>query len=385
MTDLNKVKEFLINNPGYLKKSPYKLSERLAIDSDICYLALKDTKLSLKNKVQSNKPQPKVLIYDLEVSYNIVKSWRVGYNLNINPSDIIEERKIICVSYKWLGEDQIYNIQWDKNHNDNTIIRPDEIPEEEPGRYILNITEADWEYTRNKPTFATVALSGSYNDLDNKLTAGLGILMNSNELTVDGSKFMSVPVANAAIASMQTQIDTKTPVVRTITINGITQDLESNRTWEVGNVSTTNTYSNPSFIGSLAYSKLTGTPSIPTILSKVFNNNVTRTLNSNYTISTTRDSQVNYSLTLSVTNPLLVGSSSATVFLEYSIDSGTSWVTISQVSNSSSVGITVTVAITLPNTFVLTGSIPSNALVRLRSVLTGTSSVTYIRGQEILN
>ncbi len=146
MSHLDKAIKFLIENKGYLKKSPYVLGERLNInDIDICKVALRNVKDSLKYSSLSlidktknlqkkynetlhklnntiEKSKPKVLIYDIETSYNIVKSWRVGYNLNINPSNIIHERKIICVSYKWLGEEDIYNLQWDINQDDKFLL-----------------------------------------------------------------------------------------------------------------------------------------------------------------------------------------------------------------------------------------------------------------------
>jgi hypothetical protein len=128
----------------------------------------------------------------------------------------------------------------------------------------------------------------------------------------------------------------------------------------------------------------TGTPKNFTSATRTFNNNVSRSLNTNYTISTTRDSQVSYSIALSVTNPLLAGSSTASVFLEYSTDGGTNWITVSQGVNASSVALTVTVQISQPNTQVLSGVIPANALVRLRSTTAGTATATYTRGQEVL-
>lgn len=132
------------------------------------------------------------------------------------------------------------------------------------------------------------------------------------------------------------------------------------------------------------YNDLINKPTIPTIAARVFNNNVARTLNSNYTISTTRDADVNYSVALSVTNPLLAGTSTASAFLEYSTDGGTNWITVSQVANASSVGLSVTIAITLPNTVILSGKIPANALVRIRTTVAGTATATYTRGQEVL-
>lgn len=169
------------------------------------------------------------------------------------------------------------------------------------------------------------------------------------------NNYMSIPAANTAIATMQNDINGKVPNARNITINGVTQNLSSDRNWTVS----------------------------ATVPSRVFNNNVARTLNSNYTISTTRDANVSYSVSLSVTNPLLAGASTASAFLEYSTDGGANWITVSQAVNSSSVALTVTVAITQPNTSVISGIIPANALVRLRTTTSGTASVSYVRGQEI--
>lgn len=144
-----------------------------------------------------------------------------------------------------------------------TVIRPNDILETDPGRYILNMVQADWNATFNKPDLATVATSGSYDDLTDKITAGEGILMTGNELSVDDTKFMSVPDAETAIAAMQSDINSKTPEVRTITINGQTKDLSGNRSWEVGNVSTAGAYADPSWITSLDYSKVLNKPTIP--------------------------------------------------------------------------------------------------------------------------
>lgn len=48
---------------------------------------------------------------------------------------------------------------------------------------------------------------------------------------------------------------------RTITINGTTYDLTANRSWTVGDVVTSGSYSNPAWITTLSWAKLTGVPS----------------------------------------------------------------------------------------------------------------------------
>lgn len=109
---------------------------------------------------------------------------------------------------------------------------------------------------------------------------------------------------------------------------------------------------------------------------------VTRSVNSNFTISTTKQATVYYSVTCSVTNPLLVGTSTAMAYLEYSINAGSTWLLPSQNGNSSGVGLTVTLQLTNGQTGVLAGTIPANALVRIRTAVTGTGSAVFVTGQE---
>ena len=64
----------------------------------------------------------KRLFYDIETSFNVGVFWRTGYNININPQDIIHERSIICICYKWEGEEEIHSLTWSKNQSDRKMI-----------------------------------------------------------------------------------------------------------------------------------------------------------------------------------------------------------------------------------------------------------------------
>ncbi len=147
--------------------------------------------------------------------------------------------------------------------------------------------------------------------------------------------------------------------------------------------------------GAASYNNSTGVLNVPTPASPTaptFNNAVSRSLSNaagstnQYTISTTQRSVVYYTITLSVSTPLLAGTASAQVFLEYSTNAGSSWNTVADISNSQSVGLSVSVAITMPQNMILSGEIPANALVRLRTVTSGSTPgvATYVRGQEVL-
>ena len=66
----------------------------------------------------------KRLFFDIETSPCIVYSWRVGYQINLSYENVIEDWKIICISYKWEHEDTVKNLAWDKNQCDKrTLLR----------------------------------------------------------------------------------------------------------------------------------------------------------------------------------------------------------------------------------------------------------------------
>ena len=61
------------------------------------------------------------LFIDIETSKNIAACWRTGYKNYVNPDDIIEERAIICVAYKWQGG-QVKVHTWDRQKNDRRLL-----------------------------------------------------------------------------------------------------------------------------------------------------------------------------------------------------------------------------------------------------------------------
>jgi len=64
----------------------------------------------------------KILFLDIETSPNRVFSWGLG-KVYLRPENIIEERKIICISYKWAGEKKVTSINWGKNQNDKSLLQ----------------------------------------------------------------------------------------------------------------------------------------------------------------------------------------------------------------------------------------------------------------------
>lgn len=75
----------------------------------------------VKPKLEGRKL--KRLFYDLELSPNVVLSFSIGFDVRIPHENIIQERKIIMISYKWAGDKRTHLLTWDKNQDDKEMLR----------------------------------------------------------------------------------------------------------------------------------------------------------------------------------------------------------------------------------------------------------------------
>lgn len=129
---------------------------------------------------------------------------------------------------------------------------------------------------------------------------------------------------------------------------------------------------------------LTGNPSgfLTSSYTPTINSGVTRPINSTtYTISTTKQANVSYTIKVSCT--ATIGSNSdGKVALQYSTNSGSTWIDVGEVENSNTVTLAVVLQSVTIQTGIISGNIPANALVRMNTTTVGTTTVTYVRGQE---
>ena len=125
----------------------------------------------------------KRLFFDIEVSPNIVFSWRSGYKLNIDPDNIIEERKIICVCWKWEGKDEIHSLTWDKKQDDRKLLK-DFIKVMDSAHEIIghNSDRFDVKWLRTRALLQGVDMLPHYVSIDTLKHARNGFYFNSNKL-----------------------------------------------------------------------------------------------------------------------------------------------------------------------------------------------------------
>jgi len=62
------------------------------------------------------------LYFDIETSPNIGIFWEAGYKKNIGYENIITERSIICICYKWEGEEKVYSLNWSSKKCDKKML-----------------------------------------------------------------------------------------------------------------------------------------------------------------------------------------------------------------------------------------------------------------------
>lgn len=67
--------------------------------------------------------KPKIMFFDIETSPNVGFFWRPGYKVSLTHDNIIQERRIICISYKFEGEKKVSSLHWDDRQNDKKLLK----------------------------------------------------------------------------------------------------------------------------------------------------------------------------------------------------------------------------------------------------------------------
>lgn len=188
------VKSFLRNKPGYLKEGGKRLRKVLLNKGFVTTVALckeairevnQESKLYVSGKAVADLEKPlKVLIYDIETSYNIVKSWRVGWNMTIHPEDILHERSIICVSWKWLGQKEVYNLSWNKATQSDAYLLEAFIEVLNQADLIVahNGDRYDLKFIKTRALLHGIPMRIDYNQFDTLKVAKKKFMFNSNKL-----------------------------------------------------------------------------------------------------------------------------------------------------------------------------------------------------------
>jgi predicted PolB exonuclease-like 3'-5' exonuclease len=62
------------------------------------------------------------LFWDIETSPNIGFFWRPGWRVTLDAQNIINERAVICICWKWGGEKKVHHLEWDAGNDLDMIM-----------------------------------------------------------------------------------------------------------------------------------------------------------------------------------------------------------------------------------------------------------------------
>jgi len=65
----------------------------------------------------------KRMFWDIETCPNIVLSWGASWKERLSHHNILEERRIICICWKWEGEDKVHSLDWGDEQCDKKLIQ----------------------------------------------------------------------------------------------------------------------------------------------------------------------------------------------------------------------------------------------------------------------
>jgi DNA polymerase elongation subunit (family B) len=125
----------------------------------------------------------KRLFFDIETSPNIGFFWSAGYKLNVPYSNIIKERAIICICYKWAGDDKVYSLTWDNNQDDKKMLEKFMSIANEASELVgHNGDKFDLPWIRTRCLFHRIPVFPSYTTIDTLKQSRSKFRFNSNRL-----------------------------------------------------------------------------------------------------------------------------------------------------------------------------------------------------------
>lgn len=160
------------------------------------------------------KTKRRRLFFDIEVSPNVGLFWQAGYKQKIDYGNIIKERAIICICYKWEDEKEVYSLQWDKKQCDKKVLESfAEIANQADELIGHNGDKFDLAWIRTRCLFHSIQLFPTYTTIDTLKVSRSKFKFNSNRLDyiakflgigqkihTDFNLWKDIVLANSAIA-----------------------------------------------------------------------------------------------------------------------------------------------------------------------------------------
>ncbi len=121
----NTIKEYIKTRYENQKNITHLASEikgKFGLDDDVEQLRRAVSNVLKRAELTKKKSEIKRLFFDIETSYYVVPTFQF-WKVNINTDNILRDKKIICICYKWQYEDEVHTLVWDSKQDDSKLIK----------------------------------------------------------------------------------------------------------------------------------------------------------------------------------------------------------------------------------------------------------------------
>lgn len=129
-----------------------------------------------------SKPKINRLIWDIETSPNIAFLWRTGYKLNVGHHNLLKERAIICICYKWEGSKKTHALKWDNGCDRKLLEDFLEVAKKADELVAHNGDRFDIKWFNTRCIFHGLEPIGDWKTIDTLKIAKKHFCFNSNRL-----------------------------------------------------------------------------------------------------------------------------------------------------------------------------------------------------------
>ncbi len=126
------------------------------------------------------------LFFDIETSPNTVFSWSVGRKINIDHSNILDERAVICVCWKWEGNDTVGYLKWNKGDDKQMLKEFCKILNSADEIVTHNGDSFDVKWLRTRCLLHGIEMNPKFKSIDTLKVARKYFRFNSNRLNYLG-------------------------------------------------------------------------------------------------------------------------------------------------------------------------------------------------------
>jgi DNA polymerase elongation subunit (family B) len=113
----------------------------------------------------------------------VLLAWGPGRKVNIPHENIIRERAVICIAWKWEGQQRTYCRTWDGRQNDKALLAEFvEVMHSADEIVAHNADRFDTPWIRTRCLYHNIPMSPEFVSLDTLKAARSGFRFNSNRL-----------------------------------------------------------------------------------------------------------------------------------------------------------------------------------------------------------